>query len=120
MCGISGLLAAESARSHAVDEQLRLLHHRGPDARAAFERDRAIVAQNRLAIIDLVDGDPPIHTEDGAIGVALNGEIYNFRELREELLRDGHALATHGDTEVIAHLAEDHEPVALAQRLDGM
>ncbi|MEJ7825445.1 MAG: asparagine synthase (glutamine-hydrolyzing) [Solirubrobacteraceae bacterium] len=120
MCGISGLLAAQPLRGDVVEEQLRLLHHRGPDASGAYERPHAVVAQNRLAIIDLVDGDPPIHTEDGAIGVALNGEIYNFRELREELLRDGHALATHGDTEVIAHLAENHEPVALAQRLDGM
>ncbi|MGI8729304.1 MAG: asparagine synthetase B family protein, partial [Solirubrobacteraceae bacterium] len=120
MCGISGLLAAQPLRGDVVEEQLRLLHHRGPDASGAYERPHAVVAQNRLAIIDLVDGDPPIRTEDGAIGVALNGEIYNFRELREELLRDGHVLETRGDTEVIAHLAEDHDPVALARRLDGM
>jgi asparagine synthase (glutamine-hydrolysing) len=120
VCGISGLLAAEAARGEVVDEQLRLLHHRGPDAAGAFERSHAVVAQNRLAIIDLVDGDPPIRSEDGAIGVALNGEIYNFRELREQLLAGGHELATRGDTEVIAHLAEDHDAVALARRLDGM
>jgi asparagine synthase (glutamine-hydrolysing) len=120
VCGISGLLAAQASREHVVDEQLRLLHHRGPDASGAFERSHAVVAQNRLAIIDLVDGDPPIRSEDGAIGVALNGEIYNFRALREELLSAGHVLATRGDTEVIAHLAEDHEPIELARRLDGM
>ncbi len=120
MCGISGLLASQASRGRVVEEQLRLLHHRGPDAAGAFERSRAVVAQNRLAIIDLVDGDPPIRTEDGAIGVALNGEIYNFRTLREQLRSDGHVLATRGDTEVIAHLAEDHEPVQLARRLDGM
>ena len=120
MCGISGLLAATATRGDVVEEQLRLLHHRGPDASGAFERSHAVVAQNRLAIIDLVDGDPPIRTEDGAIGVALNGEIYNFRELRDELLAGGHELATRGDTEVIAHLAEDHDAVALARRLDGM
>ncbi|MEJ7784247.1 MAG: asparagine synthase (glutamine-hydrolyzing) [Solirubrobacteraceae bacterium] len=120
MCGISGLLAAESLRGEVVAEQQRLLHHRGPDAAGAFDRPRAVVAQNRLAIIDLVDGDPPIRTEDGTIGVALNGEIYNFGALRQELQRGGHILATRGDTEVIAHLAEDHDPVELARRLDGM
>ena len=120
MCGISGLLVAEHMRDGVVDEQLRLLHHRGPDAAGAFDRHHAVVAQNRLAIIDLVDGDPPIHTEDGAIGVVLNGEIYNYRELRAQLVGDGHVFASHGDTEVIAHLAEDHEPRALASRLDGM
>lgn len=120
MCGISGLLVAESMPEGVVDEQLRLLHHRGPDAKGAFVRRRAVVAQNRLAIIDLVDGDPPIHNEDGSIGVALNGEIYNYRELRAQLSRDGHVLATHGDTEVIAHLAEHLSPADLAAQLDGM
>jgi len=120
VCGISGLLSASALSSDIVDEQLRLLHHRGPDARGSFEHPSSIIAQNRLAIIDLVEGDPPIQTEDGQIGVALNGEIYNFRALRDELLTQGHVLATHGDTEVIAHLAEDHDPVTLARRLDGM
>src|SRR5205823_356598 len=58
--------------------------------------------------------------EDGAVAVVLNGEIYNFRELREELLARGHELRSRGDTEVIAHLAEDFAPVELARRLDGM
>jgi len=120
VCGISGLLVAEHMRDGIVDEQLRLLHHRGPDAAGAFERRHAVVAQNRLAIIDLVDGDPPIHTEDGSIGVVLNGEIYNYRELREELAAAGHAFSSHGDTEVIAHLGEELEPRELATRLDGM
>lgn len=120
MCGISGLLTSEVGRGQVVAEQLRLLQHRGPDASGAFARPHAVVAQNRLAIIDLVDGDPPIHTEDGSIGVALNGEIYNFRELRADLLTRGHTFASNGDTEVIAHLAEEHEPVALAARLNGM
>jgi asparagine synthase (glutamine-hydrolysing) len=79
-----------------------------------------VIAQNRLSIIDLVQGDPPITNEQGTLGVVLNGEIYNFRQLREELRRDGHTLRTHGDTEVIAHLAEDRDPVSLARALDGM
>ena len=79
-----------------------------------------MVAQSRLAIIDLVTGDPPITDESGTIGVAFNGEIYNFRALQRELRARGHDLKSDCDTEVLAHLAEDHEPEALCLRLDGM
>jgi asparagine synthase (glutamine-hydrolysing) len=103
-----------------VDAQIRLLRHRGPDADGVFARGRAAVAQNRLAVIDLVSGDPPQTNEDGRIGAVLNGEIYNFRTLRDDLQRDGHSLSSTGDTEVLAHLAEERDPVALAACLDGM
>ena len=79
-----------------------------------------MVAQNRLSIIDLVQGDPPITNEDRTIGAVLNGEIYNFIELRERLLHAGHSFTSHGDTEVIVHLAEDHDAVTMARKLDGM
>ena len=78
------------------------------------------MGQTRLAVIDLVSGDPPVTDEGGTIGAVLNGEVYNFRALRADLVRSGHRLRTTGDTEVIAHLAEDHSPVELARRLDGM
>jgi asparagine synthase (glutamine-hydrolysing) len=79
-----------------------------------------VIAQNRLSIIDLVQGDPPITNEQQTIGAVLNGEIYNFGDLREQLIRAGHDLRTHGDTEVLAHLAEDHDAPELARTLDGM
>ncbi len=120
MCGISGCVGGRHTTPAIADEQLRRLHHRGPDAQGRFEQPDGVVAQNRLAIIDLVTGDPPVTNEDETVGAVLNGEIYNFGALRDELLRDGHELSTHGDTEVIAHLAEDLKPVALARRLDGM
>ena len=121
MCGICGVVGLEWDRSEqAVGRQLELLHHRGPDARGTFARGRGSISQNRLAIIDLVTGDPPITNEDESVGVVLNGEIYNFRHLRAELEREGHRFRSEGDTEVIAHLAEHHDPVALANRLDGM
>ena len=121
MCGISGAVSTTSgvARS-AVEAQLACQRHRGPDAEGYFDGGRAVIAQNRLSIIDLLQGDPPITNEDGMVGAVLNGEIYNFLGLREELLARGHRLSTHGDTEVIAHLAEDLPPVELARRLDGM
>jgi asparagine synthase (glutamine-hydrolysing) len=120
MCGIAGELRPSDERSEHIAAQLQCLRHRGPDAEGAFERPRAWVGQTRLAIIDLQSGDPPIANEDGTIGVALNGEIYNYLELRQTLRERGHVLSTEGDTEVIAHLAEDLEPVELARRLDGM
>ncbi len=119
MCGIAGI-AGFSLDEATVLDQVGLLRHRGPDSYGLHAGSGAIVAQSRLAIIDLVTGDPPIANEDGAIGVAFNGEIYNFRALQHELRAGGHDLKTDGDTEVIAHLAEDHDPVALCRRLDGM
>ena len=104
----------------AIEAQLACQRHRGPDAAGHFDGGRGVIAQNRLSIIDLVEGDPPITDESGTIGVVLNGEIYNFPELREGLLQSGHSFVSHGDTEVIAHLAEDLNAVELARKLDGM
>jgi asparagine synthase (glutamine-hydrolysing) len=124
MCGISGSVAARTDGTgqamRAVADQLARQRHRGPDAEGCFEGGRGVIAQNRLSIIDLVHGDPPITNEDGRVGAVLNGEIYNFKALRDELRGAGHDLRTAGDTEVLAHLAETHDPVSLAAKLDGM
>src|SRR5215216_2085742 len=121
MCGICGLVGLRPGDVRGVvEEQLRRLDHRGPDARGCFYAPRGVIGQNRLAIIDLITGDPPIANEDESVAVVLNGEIYNFRELRGQLQRDGHEFRSQGDTEVIAHLAEEASPVDLARRLDGM
>lgn len=121
VCGIAGEIRRTGAASpEVVEKQLRLLDHRGPDSWGVFASRRGAIGQTRLAIIDLITGDPPISTPDGRIGVALNGEIYNYRELRRVLSTSGHRLRTSGDTEVIVHLAEQLEPVELARRLEGM
>ncbi|MGH2747920.1 MAG: asparagine synthase (glutamine-hydrolyzing) [Actinomycetota bacterium] len=121
MCGIAGYISARDPSTSAViDAQLAQLGHRGPDAAGSFATGFGAIGQNRLAVIDLETGDPPIVNEDGSVAVAFNGEIYNYRELREELLGKGHELSTKGDTEVLVHLAEDLEPVDLARILDGM
>src|SRR3954451_8847616 len=121
MCGICGLAAPDAPGARGViDAQLACLDHRGPDARGSFTGRSGVVGQNRLAIIDLVTGDPPITNEDDSVAVVLNGEIYNFRELRDELQQRGHDFRSRGDTEVIAHLAEELPPARLAERLDGM
>ncbi|MDQ4096975.1 MAG: asparagine synthetase B, partial [Actinomycetota bacterium] len=121
MCGIAGCVDhGPDGDSGQVDRQLRTLDHRGPDSWGIHRGRGGAIGQTRLAIIDLVTGDPPITNEDGTVGAVLNGEIYNFQSLREELRRTGHTLSTDGDTEVIAHLAERLDPVSLARRLHGM
>ena len=120
MCGIAGAVAFGAGAAGRSGEQLTCMAHRGPDAEGVFERGPGWVGQTRLAIIDVPNGDPPIANEDGTVGVALNGEIYNYRQLRSDLRARGHALRTACDTEVIVHLAEELDPVALATSLEGM
>jgi len=121
VCGIAGFVQARAqASDEIVEAQLHCQHHRGPDAEGSFIRGRGAIAQNRLSIIDIAHGDPPITTESGEIGVVLNGEIYNFRELRRRLESNGHTFTTGCDTEVIAHLAEEYAPDELVRRLEGM
>jgi asparagine synthase (glutamine-hydrolysing) len=121
MCGIAGV-ADWTASDHApsVERQLDQLGHRGPDSRGVHARPGVATGQTRLAVIDLLTGDPPITDETGTVAVALNGEIYNYKKLAEQLRESGHRLATRVDTEVIAHLAEDLAPTELARQLEGM
>ena len=121
MCGIAGAVDWTGAdQTSAVERQLDVLAHRGPDSRGIHSSPGAAVGQTRLAVIDVAGGDPPITDEDGMVTVALNGEIYNYRRLADGLRRDGHRLSTRCDTEVLAHLGEDLEAVELARRLEGM
>jgi asparagine synthase (glutamine-hydrolysing) len=95
------------------------LAHRGPDSEGTFLDGGVGIAARRLSIIDLDTGDQPLANEDGSVRVAQNGEIYNYRELRDELATKGHRFASHGDTEVIAHLYEEYG-LDFATRLRGM
>ena len=122
MCGICG--EAGKADGYQVDaariqKMTDALSHRGPDD-AGYHVHRMIgLGQRRLSIIDLSTGHQPIANEDRTIWVVLNGEIYNFQPLREELLRAGHRFSTSTDTEVILHLYEE-EGVDCLNRLRGM
>lgn len=122
MCGIVAEIRTDGSRPDPAGHirQLRLLAHRGPDAQGYAAVGPAIVGQTRLRIIDLDHGDPPIQVAQGGISVVLNGEIYNFRELRKELLTQGHTFTTGTDTEVIGHLLEEFSPAEAISKLDGM
>lgn len=120
MCGIAGSIPGGDGLRTVIDRQLATVRHRGPDAQANFGSSAGMIGQTRLAIIDLDTGDPPLTDESGRICAVLNGEIYNYRQLRRELELRGHTLRSAGDTEVLAHLAEELDGVDLARRLDGM
>jgi len=98
---------------------LGALVHRGPDAEGRVVGAGWAIGARRLAVIDLATGDQPVANEGGDVHAVLNGEIYNYRELRELLLGRGHRLRSQGDTEVLVHLWEDEGPAMLG-RLRGM
>lgn len=111
MCGIAGILdlsKGDPPRREELTAMIEAVRHRGPDGYGFFLEREAGLAHARLSIIDLAGGDQPIHNEDGSLQVVFNGEIFNYLELRESLLQDGHDLYTHSDTEVIVHLYERH------------
>jgi asparagine synthase (glutamine-hydrolysing) len=120
MCGIAGFagLAGEGERER-VEAMLARLVHRGPDGGGARSGRGWGIGARRLAVVDLLTGDQPVTDESGAIIAVCNGEIYNYRELREGLLTRGHRLRSVGDTEVLVHLWEERGPALLAD-LRGM
>jgi asparagine synthase (glutamine-hydrolysing) len=120
VCGIAGKVVVEGAVDEALlGRMCQVICHRGPDSRGTFIGEGAGLGVQRLAIIDLETGDQPIANEDETVIVVLNGEIYNYRELRVELERAGHRFRTRSDTEVIVHLYEDLGDDCV-QRLRGM
>ena len=121
MCGIVGQVRPRgSAVASGLSERMcALLEHRGPDARGIHCDGNVALGIQRLRVIDLDTGDQPIYNEDRSVIVVLNGEIYNYRELRADLRRRGHQLTSNGDTEVIAHLYEEYG-VDCVRRLHGM
>src|SRR3954465_13747639 len=122
MCGICGLVSLDGATAPdpaALAAMNESLVHRGPDSDGTFIDGPAGLAMRRLSIIDLAGGDQPIGNEDGRIQVIQNGEIYNYRELMDELRGRGHTFSTHSDTEVLVHLYEERGP-AFVEALRGM
>jgi asparagine synthase (glutamine-hydrolysing) len=121
MCGIAGQALADgsSPDPQLIARMCAALVHRGPDSRG-IHVDRGIgLGIQRLRVIDLQHGDQPIFNEDGTVAVVLNGEIYNYAELRAGLQRRGHRFRSAGDTEVIAHLYEEQGPECV-RSLHGM
>lgn len=120
MCGIVGLAGhfPAAAAEDLVNRMNGSIVHRGPDDAGAWATDGFAFAMRRLAIIDLAGGHQPMWTVDG-VGIVFNGEIYNYRRLRDELEAAGYRFQSHSDTEVILHLYHRYG-AAMVQRLEGM
>jgi asparagine synthase (glutamine-hydrolysing) len=120
MCGIAGQVSSSGAVDIDVVTRMRdALIHRGPDSAGTYSGENVALGARRLAIIDVKGGDQPLFNERRTVAVVLNGEIYNYRELRRELEGRGHRFSSDSDTEVLAHLYEDDGP-DLVKRLRGM
>lgn len=124
MCGINGYLqfnkTKDKAELEAIAQQMNAaIIHRGPDEAGTYVDANAAFSMCRLSIIGLADGRQPIFNEDKSLMIVFNGEIYNYKSLKEELIGKGHRFRTHSDTEVVLHLYEAYGNLAF-DRLVGM
>lgn len=125
MCGIAGWINLDTNRKSGTHNE-SVLHsmcerivHRGPDSEGLWLDETAALGMRRLSIIDLRTGDQPVFNEDGTVVVMMNGELYNYREVRAELEKLGHQFLTQSDTEILPHLYEEHGE-AMVEYLNGM
>ena len=121
MCGIAGIInfiEPGKISLHNLSKMASYQRHRGPNEAGIYIDDWIGLAQTRLSIIDLNEGTQPIHNEDNSLWIVFNGEIYNYIELRRELVSKGHKFRTLSDTEVILHLYEDEKENCL-KKLNG-
>lgn len=123
MCGIAGIYSFQQGQAEdtlrVVQTMTSAIAHRGPDDDGFYADGPVTLGMRRLSIIDLASGQQPIPNEDKSVWVVLNGEIYNYRELRQDLLQAGHHLRTQSDTEVLVHLYEE-QGADFVLRLNGM
>ena len=125
MCGIAGWANLDS-ESRAQNTGVAVLHqmcermkHRGPDSEGLWTDELVALGMRRLSIIDLHTGEQPVYSEDKSIVVVMNGELYNFREVRASLEKRGHKFETQTDTEILPHLYEEYGD-AMLEHLNGM
>ena len=117
MCGICGIFGKRD--DETVRAMLGTLVHRGPDDGHVVGGDDFSLGSRRLSIVDVVGGRQPLANETGTVWAAQNGELYNFPEVRPWLIKRGHQLYTHCDTEILPHLYEEYG-TSLAEHIDGM
>src|ERR1044072_2170683 len=124
MCGVAGMFEPDTTmstneRREVLKRMCDVIEHRGPDDEGFHVEGGVALGMRRLSIIDLFTGHQPISNEDGSVWIVFNGEIYNYREIRKELISRGHVFQTESDTEVIVHLYEA-EGEACVEKLRGM
>lgn len=119
MCGIAGLITKREDKQDLIKKMSERIKHRGPDGEGYFIDGDIALAHRRLSIIDLSTGNQPMFNEDETIVTVYNGEIYNYKELKEELIKLGHTFKTTSDTEVLVHGYEEWKS-ELPKHLRGM
>jgi len=120
MCGIAGIVNFKNPenKTSLITRMIDAIKHRGPDSTGVYEKGPAGLGHARLSIIDLHTGGQPLYNEDHTICVVFNGEIFNYPDLRQELIQAGHHFYTETDTEVLVHLYEDMG-TGMFQKLNG-
>ncbi|MCK5237679.1 MAG: asparagine synthetase B, partial [Deltaproteobacteria bacterium] len=111
MCGIAGIVNLKDyarVSSDVLNSMLSIISYRGPDDHGVYRDEYVDLGHTRLSIIDLAAGHQPMCNEKENIWITFNGEIFNYIELKQELLKKGHRFKTESDTEVIIHLYEEH------------
>ncbi len=121
MCGVAGVVSSEpqAAREQALAGMLAAIIHRGPDDEGVASASMASIGVRRLSIVDVAGGHQPMRNEDGTVLAVQNGEIYNYTELRAQLIERGHRFTTRSDTEVLPHAYEEWG-TGLVPHLRGM
>jgi asparagine synthase (glutamine-hydrolysing) len=120
MCGIVGFTNHISNANKVIEDMMDRIRHRGPDAEGKYTDEYIALGHRRLSIIDVSSsGDQPIFNEDGSMVIVFNGEIYNYKEIREKLVSAGHTFKTNTDTEVLIHGYEEYGEKLLSM-LRGM
>ena len=122
MCGICGVVYSDREQhvdGDALKKMCDVITHRGPDDEGYYINQQVGLGMRRLSIIDLSTGKQPISNEDGQIWIVFNGEIYNHKDIREELESKGHQFKTKTDTEAIVHAYEEYGE-SCVQKLNGM
>ena len=119
MCGICGFTGEIIDRDDTIKKMTEVITHRGPDSDGFFADNSISMGFRRLSIIDLDAGHQPIYNEDKSLVLTFNGEIYNYKEIRKELIEKGHRFYTETDSEVLIHGFEEWQE-QLLNRLRGM
>lgn len=119
MCGIAGFMGQVENRADVIRNMTEVITHRGPDSDGFFTDDNIYMGFRRLSIIDLGAGHQPIYNEDKSLVLTFNGEIYNYKDLRKELIAKGHKFYTDTDSEVLVHGFEEWKEDMLP-KLRGM
>ena len=119
MCGFTGFVGEVNNSEKVLEEMMNKIIHRGPDSGGTFIDKEAALGFRRLSIIDLEHGSQPLYNEDDTLVLIFNGEIYNFQEIREDLISKGHIFKTHTDSEVLIHGYEEYGE-QLVKKLRGM